>query len=59
VRIVPATKLGAALIDLLNHHSDRSAPSSLGQRAAAVVRAQSGATERTLKAIDTLMAGKP
>jgi 3-deoxy-D-manno-octulosonic-acid transferase len=59
VRIVPAPKLGAALIDLLNHHADRSGPSSLGQRAAAVVRAQSGATERTLKAIDTLMAGKP
>jgi hypothetical protein len=56
---VPAPKLGAALIDLLNHHADRSGPSSLGQRAAAVVRAQSGATERTLKAIDTLMAGKP
>lgn len=56
VRIVGAEALGAEFIDLLNEHAERSGPSSLGQRAAEVVRTQSGATERTLAAIDSILA---
>jgi 3-deoxy-D-manno-octulosonic-acid transferase len=57
VRIVPAEQLGAEFIRLLSEHSDRSGPSSLGQRAAEVMRAQAGTTERTLKGIASFVAG--
>ncbi len=55
VRVVDAPQLGAEFIRLLRDHADRSGPSSLGQRAAQVLQAQSGATERTMKALHTLL----
>jgi 3-deoxy-D-manno-octulosonic-acid transferase len=57
VRIVEGDKLGEEFIRLLNDHAERSGPSSLGQRAAAVMRSQSGATDRTMQALDTFMVG--
>ncbi len=57
VKIVAPEKLGETLILLLREHAERSGPTSLGQRAAEVIRAQVGATERTLTAIYTYMAG--
>jgi 3-deoxy-D-manno-octulosonic-acid transferase len=57
VRIVEGDKLGEEFIRLLNAHAERSGASSLGQRAAAVMRAQSGATDRTMQALDTFMVG--
>ena len=58
VRIVEAERLGAECIRILNDHAERSGPKSLGQRAAGVVRAQVGATDRTLTAIDTFLKGQ-
>lgn len=58
VRIVSADKLGAEFLALLSNHAERSGPESLGQRAAEVVRVQAGATERTLSAIENLMADR-
>jgi len=57
VRIVEAQQLGAEFIRLLKDHAERSGPSSLGQRAAQVMRAQSGATERTLRALEMFLEG--
>ncbi len=59
VRIVDAEHLGAEFLTLLQNHAERSGPSSLGQRAAEVVRAQAGATQRTLQALDRFMTGTP
>ncbi len=58
VRIVEAPQLGAEFIRLLKDHAERSGPSSLGQRAAQVMRAQSGATERTMQTLDAFLAGE-
>ena len=49
VRIVDSQKLATEFVRILNSDSE------LGARAAEVIRAQSGATERTLMAIDTLL----
>ena len=51
VSIAKPEQLGAEFIRLLNSDARR----SLGARAAEVMRAQSGATERTVTAIDTLL----
>jgi len=59
VRIVDAEHLGAEFLTLLQNHAERSGPSSVGQRAAEVVRAQAGATERTLQALDRFLTGTP
>lgn len=58
VRIVPPERLGSEFLDLLRGHDARSGPSSLGQRAAGVMSAQAGATERTLQALQPLVAGR-
>ncbi|ABF43717.1 Three-deoxy-D-manno-octulosonic-acid transferase-like protein [Candidatus Koribacter versatilis Ellin345] len=57
VRIVEAPQLGSEFIRLLKDHAERSGPSSLGQRAAQVMRAQAGATERTMQALENFLAG--
>jgi 3-deoxy-D-manno-octulosonic-acid transferase len=57
VRIVSAEQLGAEFLRLLNEHADHSGTSSLGQRAAEVMRAQAGTTERTLNGIAAYVAG--
>ncbi len=51
-----SNELQAALIDLLEHPQKRR---ELGDRAADLVRSQSGATERTLAEVERLLAGSP
>lgn len=53
VRIVAPEVLGAEFLRILEGPSGK----TLGERAAAVIEAQSGATDRTLQAIETYMAG--
>ena len=52
VRVVEPAQLGAEFVRILQNES------GLGARAAEVMRAQSGATERTLTAVDTLLEAK-
>jgi len=56
VRIVGPAELPLTLMQLLASDSERSA---LGQRAAEVVRSQTGATLRTLGALEQLLAREP
>lgn len=55
VRIVASEELGAEFVRILEGPSGK----ALGERAAAVLEAQAGATDRTLQAIETCMAGSP
>ena len=54
VCIASADSLGAEFVRILQEHAERPGP-GLGQRAAEVVQAQAGATDRTLKAIDAFI----
>ena len=54
IRIVGMAELPLALMDLLAHPAERAA---LGQRAAETMRSQTGATQRTVEAIENLLAG--
>jgi hypothetical protein len=56
VRIVGLAELPLILMHLLANDAERGA---LGQRAAATIRSQMGATARTLLALQTLLADIP
>jgi 3-deoxy-D-manno-octulosonic-acid transferase len=56
VRIVGPAELPLALMELLANDAERKA---LGQRAAETMKSQSGATQRTIDALHTLMAREP
>jgi len=56
VRIVGPAELPLVLMELISNDVERKA---LGQRAAEVLRSQAGATERTLQALERLLAPAP
>jgi hypothetical protein len=53
VKIVGPAELPLVLMELISNESERKA---LGQRAANVLRSQAGATEKTMSALEKLLA---